>query len=104
MNPLLKNVAKAVLQQTVGRLPAPSSRLTGPLEANGGKPVRDLRLRPWAKYHARNSSMWLSSVRPAFRKVFVGGVEGVPQPVARQFAQQWAEYCGCRYGLLLGHG
>jgi dTDP-4-amino-4,6-dideoxygalactose transaminase len=31
-------------------------------------------------------------------------LEGAPQPVAKQFAQQWAEYCGCRYGLLLGHG
>ena len=31
-------------------------------------------------------------------------MEGLPQPLAKQFAQQWAEYCGCRYGLLLPHG
>jgi dTDP-4-amino-4,6-dideoxygalactose transaminase len=39
-----------------------------------------------------------------FRRVFTNGVEGVPQPLAKKFAQQWAEFCGCRYGLLLPHG
>jgi dTDP-4-amino-4,6-dideoxygalactose transaminase len=43
-------------------------------------------------------------VRPRFRRIFLTGVEGLPQPLAKDFAQQWAQYCGCRYGLLLPHG
>jgi len=100
----LKKVVKVIAQQTIGRLPRPSSRLTGTLAIDGGKRVRDVRLRPWADYHDGSFVQWLFRMRPVFRSIFVRGVEGAPQPVAKQFAQQWAEYCGCRYGLLLGHG
>jgi dTDP-4-amino-4,6-dideoxygalactose transaminase len=100
----LKKVVKVIAQQTIGRLPRPSSRLTGPLASEGGKRVRDIRLRPWADYHDGSFVRWLFRMRPALRSIFVSGVEGAPQPLAKQFAQQWAEYCGCRYGLLLGHG
>jgi len=100
----LKKVVKVIAQQTIGRLPRPSSRLTGTLAIDGGKRVRDVRLRPWADYHDGSFAQWLFRMRPAFRSIFVSGVEGAPQPLAKQFAQQWAEYCGCRYGLLLGHG
>src|SRR5437588_113411 len=63
-----------------------------------------IRIRPWANYHDGSFVRWLFGMRTAFRRVFVSGVEGAPQPLAKQFAQQWAEYCGCRYGLLVGHG
>jgi dTDP-4-amino-4,6-dideoxygalactose transaminase len=43
-------------------------------------------------------------VRARLRGVFFSGIEGLPQPIARDFAQQWATYCGCRYGLLTPHG
>jgi|ERR1035437_839788 dTDP-4-amino-4,6-dideoxygalactose transaminase len=103
MNIYLKKVAKAVAQQTIGRLPPPSSRLTGLLAKDGGKPVRDIRLRPWANYHS-NLLEWVTSVGPAFRSIFLGGIEGLPQTRQKQFAEQWAEYCGCRHALLLPHG
>jgi dTDP-4-amino-4,6-dideoxygalactose transaminase len=102
--PALKGAARKVAQQTVGRLPAPAARLTGKLAKDGGIPVRDIRLRPWASYHSGNFGPWLTRVMPAFRKVFLSGVEGLPQPLAARFAQQWAEFCGCRYALLLSHG
>jgi len=95
---------KAVARHTVGRLPAPRSRLTGRLAKDGGKRVRDTRIRPWADYQRKSFLEWAFYVRPAFRKIFTSGEEGLPQPLAKQFAQQWAEYCGCRYGLLLPHG
>lgn len=104
MQKSFKKAAKIIAQQTIGRLPPPPSRLTGPLANDGGKRVRDVRLRPWADYHGGSFIHWLFRVRPAFRRIFVSGVEGVPQPLAKQFAQQWAEYCGCRFGLLLPHG
>lgn len=47
---------------------------------------------------------WRTGVRTTFRQIFVSGVEGLPQPFAERFAAQWAAYCGCRYGLLVGHG
>jgi len=38
------------------------------------------------------------------RRVHASGIEGLPQPLAEKFARQWADYCGCRYGLMLMHG
>jgi dTDP-4-amino-4,6-dideoxygalactose transaminase len=104
MKTSIKKVVKVIAQQSIGRLPRSSSRLTGPLAGNGGKRVRDVRLRPWADYHDGSFVQWLFRTGAVLRSIFVSGVEGAPQPLAKQFAQQWAEYCGCRYGLLLGHG
>lgn len=103
MNASVKRAVKFLAQRTIGRLPAPRSRLTGPLAKDGGHPVRDIRLRPWADYYQSNLTRWLKA-RPQFRSIFVSGVEGTPQPFAKRFAQQWADYCGCNYGLLLPHG
>jgi dTDP-4-amino-4,6-dideoxygalactose transaminase len=98
--PLLRPLARA----TLGRLPRPAARLTGTLAKEGGIPVRDVRFRPWASDGDGNFLRWQGGVRAQLRRVFLGGVEGLPQPLAQEFAQQWATYCGCRYGLLLMHG
>jgi len=99
MKPFLRQVARA----TLGRLPRSVSRHTGALAKEGGMPVRDTRLRPWASDKDGNFFRWYD-VRGRLRQVFVSGVEGLPQPLAQEFAQAWATYCGCRYGLLLPHG
>src|SRR5262249_11833399 len=62
------------------------------------------RFRPWASDNDGNFLRWHSGARARLRRVFLDGVEGLPQPLAQEFAQQWATYCGCRYGLLLPHG
>ena len=98
--PVLRPLARA----TLGKLPAPAARLTGALAKHGGTPVRDLRLRPWANVNDGNAARWRARAQAMFRNIYVGGVEGLPQPLAEKFAQAWAHYCGCRYGLLLGHG
>src|SRR5262245_22207122 len=98
--PLLRPVARA----TLGRLPRPASRLTGALAKEGGVPVRDVRFRPWASDRDGNLFRWHDGIGARFRRIFLEGVEGLPQPLALEFAQQWAAYCGCRYGLLLPHG
>ena len=100
----IKRILKKVARQTVGRLPPAPSRLTGTLARDGGRPVRDVRLRPWASVDDGNFSRWHTEMRGVFRRIFLGGIEGLPQPLAEQFAQQWATYCGCRYGLLLTNG
>jgi dTDP-4-amino-4,6-dideoxygalactose transaminase len=97
-------LARWVAQAILGKLPRRASRLTGELAEDGGKPVRDTRLRPWASVNDRNFLLWHGGFRAQFRRVFLGGVEGSPQPLAREFARQWAEYCGCRHGILLAHG
>ena len=104
MKPFLKRVAKKLVQQSIGRIPPSSSRLTGKLAQDGGTPVRNTRLRPWANYHSNNLLLWLIKLRPVFRGIYLSGSEGAPQTLAKKFAQQWAEYCACRYGLLLPHG
>jgi dTDP-4-amino-4,6-dideoxygalactose transaminase len=104
---LTKNVkaaGKFVAGQAIRRLPRPASRLTGKLAKDGGSPVRDIRFRPWADYHSGNLLPWFTTIRPQFRKIFLGGVEGLPQPLQQEFAQEWAALCGCKYGLLLPHG
>jgi dTDP-4-amino-4,6-dideoxygalactose transaminase len=95
---------RPVAQATLGKLPRPASRLTGRLARDGGTPVRDVRLRPWASANDGNFMRWHSEIGAAFRRIFMTGVEGLPQPYARDFAQQWAAYCGCRHGILLPHG
>jgi len=100
VKPLLRPIAQA----TLGKLPPPASRLTGSLAKHGGKPVRDVRLRPWASVRDGNFTRWQSEIRALFRTIYMSGVEGLPQPLAREFADQWAAYCGCRYALLVGHG
>jgi dTDP-4-amino-4,6-dideoxygalactose transaminase len=98
--PWLRPLARA----TLGRLPRPASRLTGKLAKEGGTPVRDTRLLPWACDSDGSFFRWHGGARARLRRVFLGGVEGLPQPLAQEFAQKWAAFCGCRYGLLLPHG
>ena len=104
MKAVLKSTAVSLARQTIGRLPPPASRLTGKLARDGGTPVRDIRLRPWASYHSGNLLPWLTIMRPRFRKLFLSGVEGLPQKLQQEFAQKWAALCGCKYGLMLPHG
>ena len=99
-----KPLARWVAQATLGKLPQTQSRLTGKLAKHGGKPVRDTRLRPWAKVNDRNLLLWHGGLQAQFRRLFLDGVEGLPQPLAMEFARQWSTYCGCRYGILLAHG
>jgi dTDP-4-amino-4,6-dideoxygalactose transaminase len=103
MKSSLKNLVRAIARQTIGRVPAPASRLTGQLARDGGKPVRDVRIRPWANYHSGNLLPWFTEIRPQFRKIFLSGIEGLPQPRATEFAARWAARCECRFGLLVAH-
>jgi dTDP-4-amino-4,6-dideoxygalactose transaminase len=98
--PLLRPLAQA----TLGRLPATASRLTGSLAREGGTPVRDVRLRPWATGNEGATADWRAEASALLRQIYVSGIEGLPQPLAEEFARRWAEYCGCRHGLLLMHG
>jgi len=104
MSPSVKQLARKAAQMTVGKLPPSASRLTGTLALHGGRPVRDIRFRPWAQYHSGNFLPWFTTVGPSFRQIFLSGVEGLPQPLQKEFARQWAEYCGCRHALMLPHG
>ena len=104
MNSSVKSAARFLARQTIGRLPARASRLTGRMALDGGIPVRDTRIRPWARDRSSNLLQWFTSVGPAFRSIFLGGMEGLPQTRQKHFAELWAEYCGCRHALLLPHG
>jgi dTDP-4-amino-4,6-dideoxygalactose transaminase len=95
---------RPLVRATVGNLPRPATRLTGALVKDGGVPVRNTRYRPWPTDGDGSFLHWHTEVRARLRGVFLSGIEGLPQPVARDFAQQWAAYCGCRYGLLMPHG
>lgn len=100
----IRSTAALIARQTLGRLPRSSARLTGRLAIDGGAPVRDIRLRPWPYQAPHTRWQWLTSVSPALRAVFLSGVEGLPQTRQIDFARRWADYCGCRHGLLLPHG
>jgi hypothetical protein len=100
----LRETAKFIVRQTAGRLPASASRFTGKLALDGGTPVRNVRLRPWRKLRGNSWGAWRTGAGATLRSVFLSGIEGLPQPLATKFANQWALYCGCRFGLLLPHG
>jgi dTDP-4-amino-4,6-dideoxygalactose transaminase len=99
-----KRWLRPIARATAGRLPPPSTRLSGTLAKDGGTPVRNTRYRPWASDRDGRFWDWHRGMRARFRGVFMGGTEGLPQPLAEEFAEQWAKYCGCRYGLLFPHG
>jgi dTDP-4-amino-4,6-dideoxygalactose transaminase/predicted dehydrogenase len=85
-------------------LPGKPGRLTGKLAKDGGVPVRDTRFRPWPVYPSSSLAEWTLKLGPTMTKIFLSGVEGLPQPLANKFARQWAEFCGAKYALLLPHG
>ena len=85
-------------------MPTPASRLTGKLALEGGTPVRDTRLRPWAGSDNHSLMTWMSQVGPAMRQVFLSGVEGLPQTKQKEMARKFADSCGCKYALMLPHG
>ena len=103
MTSLIKQAVLAAGRTVVKRVPR-SSKIGGALAIDGGAPVRDIRWRPWAEADSNRRSQWTRAVGPAFREVFLSGVEGLPQTRQQRFAEQWAALCGCRHGLLLPHG
>lgn len=98
-----KLAAKSVIH-TLPTLPGRSGRLTGKLAKEGGLPVRDLRYRPWPTSPSTSLTEWTTQLAPRFLQIFLSGVEGLPQPLAKKFCEQWANYCGARYALLVPHG
>jgi dTDP-4-amino-4,6-dideoxygalactose transaminase len=101
--PTFRDTARAVAQHTIGRLPRSAGRLSGPLAIHGGEPVRNLRYRPWPRHAMASRTRW-RAVASQFRDIYLSGAEGLPQTRQKDFAARWAEYCGCRHALMLGHG
>jgi dTDP-4-amino-4,6-dideoxygalactose transaminase len=100
----LKQLALTTGRAVIRFVPKSAARLQGPLAIDGGTPVRDIRWRPWAPDDTGRRRQWREAVGPAFRDVFLSGIEGLPQTRQSQFAERWAAYCGCKHGLLLPHG
>lgn len=98
-----KLAAKSAIR-TLPQLPGKPGRLTGKLAKEGGLPVRDTRYRPWPMYPSSSMLEWTTKIAPKFLQIFLTGVEGLPQPLATRFAEEWARYCGANYSLLLPHG
>ena len=98
-----KLAAKSAIR-TLPQLPGRPGRLTGTLAKEGGLPVRDTRYRPWPAYPSSSMLEWSTKIAPKFLQIFLTGVEGLPQPLATRFAEEWARYCGANYSLLLPHG
>ena len=103
MTSLLKQAVLATGRRVMKQLPRARSS-SGVLAIEGGTPLRDIRWRPWADADPGRRSQWARAVGPAFREVFLSGVEGLPQTRQQLFAARWAALCGCRHGLLLPHG
>lgn len=100
----LKNTVLRVGRAVYRHAPRGRARLEGPLAIEGGVPVRAIRWRPWAPDDTDRAQQWSRSVEPALRQVFLSGIEGLPQPRQRAFAERWAAFCQCQHALLLPHG
>src|ERR1700752_2085155 len=79
---------RPLVRATLGRLPRSSSRFTGALAKEGGTAVRNIRYRPWAGDGDGHFLHWHCAARAQLRRVFLSGIEGLPQPLAQEFAQQ----------------
>ena len=90
--------------KTLPPLPGRPGRLTGKLAKDGGLAVRDTRFRPWPAYPTPTLADWTLKLGPQMMRIFLTNVEGLPQPLANKFAQEWAQFCGAKYALLLPHG
>jgi dTDP-4-amino-4,6-dideoxygalactose transaminase len=85
-------------------IPVSEKRLTGKLARDGGLRVRDTRIRPYAPVPNHHVCEWFWKLGPKMGRIFRTGAEGAPQRLSKQFAVEWAAYCGTGYGLLLPHG
>lgn len=74
------------------------------LALHGGTPVRDVQKNPWPTWPRVSGPLWNERVEPALREVFLSGSEALPGTRAKEFAAQFARYCGSRYGVLVPHG
>jgi len=104
---IARKAAKVAVKETIKvlpTLPGRAGRFEGKLAKDGGLKVRDTRYRPWPVYPDTSLTDWTLKLGPQLMKIFLSGVEGLPQPLANQFAREWAEYCGAKYALLLPHG
>jgi dTDP-4-amino-4,6-dideoxygalactose transaminase/predicted dehydrogenase len=104
MKTAIRKLRKVFARQIIGRLPPSPARLTGPLAAEGGRPVRDVRLRPWVQFPNSGNWPWIAQIGPIFKQIFLSGREGLPQPLAKEFCRKWANYCGASEALLVPHG
>ena len=98
--PAVKRAARSVLSV----LPPSESRKHGVPALDGGRPVRDLRLRPWPAEGEGNAARWRHAAVRLLRQVYVDGVEGYPHREITDAAESWAAFCGCSHGLLVAHG
>lgn len=71
------------------------------LAIRGGTPVRS---KGWPVWPINTEERWQQRVEPALREVYLSGIEGLPGPKAKEFAQRFAEYVGARYGIFMPHG
>lgn len=104
MSSLVRRALGLTARQTLGRVSRIWSARDGLPALLGGRPVRDVRLRPWRDPSAGGILSWWRGAASGLRRVYVSGSEGLPQRLQKEFASRWARYCGCRYGLLLPHG
>ncbi|HKR61716.1 MAG TPA: DegT/DnrJ/EryC1/StrS family aminotransferase [Pyrinomonadaceae bacterium] len=104
---VVRKTAKVAVKAAIKalpQLPGRPGRFEGKLAKDGGLKVRDTRYRPWPKYPDPTFSEWATKLGPQFMRIFLSTVEGLPQPLANRFAQEWARYCDVKYALLLPHG
>jgi dTDP-4-amino-4,6-dideoxygalactose transaminase len=78
--------------------------LADELAITGGVRVRNLKRKPWPKWPQPNQQEWAERIEPALREIYMSGVEGLPQPAAKELGRRFAEYCGTPYARFLPHG
>ena len=74
------------------------------LAIDGGKPLRDQREKPWPAWPRTSEEEWRARVEPELRKVYLSGVEGLPGPVAQEFATKFAAYSHAACARIVPHG
>jgi len=71
------------------------------LAIDGGTPVRQA---GWPAWPVVSEELWETSVGPRLKQVYLSRVEGLPNPMAREFERRWCEYGGVAHAVLCSHG
>ncbi len=73
------------------------------LALHGGKPVHDLKSRPWPEWPPSTEAEW-PRFEKALKEVFLSRDEGLPQIRGQRFSKAFCEFLGTKYGFLTTSG
>ena len=78
--------------------------MSNQLAVSGGTPVRNTETDPWSPWPLHTTEEWELEIEPLLREVYFSGNEGSGGTMIERFGEEYAQYTGTTYALLMPHG